>query len=81
MSRPPVWVVVLNHKDVHDTLGCLRSIGHLKYRNLTTLVVDNDGLHGMTTASGSSGIRVPAKRSRMCPAVIFAGSMMSDISS
>ena len=58
MSRTPVWAVVLNHKDVHDTLRCLESIGRLKYRALTTVVVDNDSGAGEVAWLRSAGATV-----------------------
>ena len=40
--RPfPVWAVVLNHRDVGDTIRCLGALKKVRYRRLTTVVVDN----------------------------------------
>jgi hypothetical protein len=41
MRRFPVTAVVLNHREAIDTLRCLGALDKVRYRPLTTLVVDN----------------------------------------
>ncbi len=41
-----VSIIVLNYKGREDTLACLRSLEHLTYRDVTTILVDNDSRDG-----------------------------------
>jgi len=58
MRRAPVWVVVLNHRDTHDALRCLESVRRLRYRPVSSLVVDNDSGAGEVAWLRSAGATV-----------------------
>ena len=57
--RPfPVWAVVLNHREATDTMRCLSALDKVRYRRLTTLVVDNASGPGEVAWLRSVGARV-----------------------
>lgn len=40
MSTPLVYIILVNYKNAHDTIECLKSLEHITYPNAKTIVVE-----------------------------------------
>jgi len=48
--QPAVSIIVLNYNGREDTMACLRSLEHLTYSRVTTIMVDNASSDGTADA-------------------------------